>query len=295
MRRIVLLAVLALASGCARDADEAPIAPEAAVPGLETQPATEIQLQPELSAWAMVAPPLAPALRDARAERQASEARAALAGQQLKRLRALGPDSAVPAKEIEAAQAEVEMAGAALARARAQEAEFGDGRGSPEPLAGAATLSIQVTQRDLSRVHPGANVRFRPDDGSNRELRGSVAGAPSYVDPATGLAPVVARLADAEALAPGTTGSAWIETGPLRRVLSVPREAVVFDGERFEVFVVQGDAAPSALVVELGEAAGDRVEIRGALAAGARVVTTGAASLLSAAKLPSATGDGDDE
>jgi hypothetical protein len=291
VRRIVLLTVLALASGCARDPEQAPATAQAAVPGLETQPVTEIELQPELSAWAMVAPPLAPALRDARAERQASEARAALAGQQLNRLLARGPDSAVAAKEIEAARAELEMAGAARERARAQEAEFGAARGAAGFSDGAPTLTIQVTQRDLLGVHKGAKVRFRPDDGSARELRGSVAGAPSYVDPATGLAPVAARLDGAEGLVPGTTGSAWIEAGPLRRVLSVPREAVVFDGERFQVFVVRGDAAPAALGVELGEAAGDRVEVQGALAAGARVVTTGAASLLSAAKLPSEADD----
>jgi len=152
VRPIVLLAALALASGCGRESDGAPIAPEAAVPGLETQLVTEIELQPELSAWAMVAPPLAPALRDARAERQAAEARTTLAAQQLKRLLALGADSAVPAKEIEAAHAELEMAGAALARARAQEAEFGGGRGAPELRAGAAALSIQVPQRELARV-----------------------------------------------------------------------------------------------------------------------------------------------
>jgi len=292
VRCLALLIVVALAGGCGLEAKEAPAIPAAAVPGLETQPVTEIELQPELSAWAMVAPPLAPALRDARAERQAAEARAALAAQQLKRLLALGADSAVPAKEIEAAHAELEMAGAALARARAQEAEFGGGRGAPELLAGAAALSIQVTQRDLARVHAGAKVRFRPDDGSARELPGSVAGEPRYIDPMTGLAPVVARLDGAETLTPGTTGTAWIEAGPLRRVLSVPRNAVVFDGERFHVFVVQGNASPSPRVVELGEAAGDRIEVRGELAAGARVVTTGAASLQSAARLPSA---GDDE
>jgi hypothetical protein len=261
------------------------------VPGLETEPVTEIELQPELSAWAMVAPPLAPALRDARAERQAAEARAALAAQQLKRLLALGTDSAVPAKEIEAAHAELEMAGAALARARAQEAEFGGGHGTPELLTGAAALSIQVTQRDISRVHAGAKVRFRPDDGSARELPGHVVGEPRYIDPTTGLSPVVARLDGATAPTPGTTGSARIEAGPPRRVLSVPLEAVVFDGERYEVFVVHGAAAPSALAVELGEAAGDRIEVRGELAVGARVVTTGAASLASAAKLPSRAND----
>ena len=107
------------------------------------------------------------------------------------------------------------------------------------------------------------------------------------MDSATHLAPVLVRVGDPEhALRPGMTGAARIEVGAPRQAVVVPASAVVYDEARPVVFVEEGAGRFVTHPVRVGVARDGRVEIVTGVAAGARVATTGAASLLSATRLP---------
>jgi multidrug efflux pump subunit AcrA (membrane-fusion protein) len=75
-------------------------------------------------------------------------------------------------------------------------------------------------------------------------------------------------------VSPGAAVSAQIETGTGKPVLGVPRDAVLYQGGKAYVFVVQSGKAVRQWV-EVGEDDGERIEIRSGLAANASVVVLG--------------------
>jgi cobalt-zinc-cadmium efflux system membrane fusion protein len=92
-------------------------------------------------------------------------------------------------------------------------------------------------------------------------------------------------------LLPGMTGSVAIEVGTPHEGVTVPEAAVVYDDRRALVFVDDGHGGYSATQVTVGVVRDGVAEITSGLAAGVRVATTGAASLLSAAALAASGGD----
>ncbi len=92
-------------------------------------------------------------------------------------------------------------------------------------------------------------------------------------------------------LLPGLTGTVAIEVGEPHEAVVVPEIAVVYDDRRPLVFTADEHGAFTATPVVVGVIRAGRAEIRNGLAAGARVATPGAASLLSAARLRGAEAD----
>jgi RND family efflux transporter MFP subunit len=82
---------------------------------------------------------------------------------------------------------------------------------------------------------------------------------------------------------PGTFARAVLKVGQATR-LTVPRSAVTSSGALDRVFVVR-DGRARLRMVTLGEAQGDRVEIRSGLADGERVIVAPPASLLDGARV----------
>ncbi len=296
MRRAPLLLVALLALACQRAAEEehgpAPRAP--AVPGMET---VVVKLEPVrdiVGAFGQVAAEGDPApVRDARSQLAEAEARRRLAEQQVRRLEALG-QAVAPRKELEAARAEQAAAAAGAARAGAVLAAFGEAPGR-SPLAAGETWAIaHVVQSDVGRVEAGAPCRFSADAYPARSFAGEVDAAPGYVDPATGSAPVRLRLRDPDhLLRPGMTGAVAMESGASHDAPVVPVAAVVYDGAQPVVFVEEGDARYTPRAVQLGVVRDERIEIVAGVSPGARVATTGAASLLSAARMAGGSADED--
>ena len=142
-------------------------------------------------------------------------------------------------------------------------------------------------------MEAGAPCRFSADAYPGRPFAGEVDAAPGYVDPATGSAPVRLRLRDPDhLLRPGMTGAVAMESGASHDAPVVPVAAVVYDDAQPVVFVEDGDGRFTPRAVQLGVVRGERVEIVAGVSPGARVATTGAASLLSAARM---AGGGADE
>jgi cobalt-zinc-cadmium efflux system membrane fusion protein len=294
MSRPLLLLLIALPLACARreeneeSREQVHRAPHAVVPGVETAAATVETVRDSLAAFgAVAATGEPPELRDARTQLAEAEARQQLAAQQVRRLEALARGAVAPRKELDAARAEEASAAAATARARQVLASFGTSA-ERQPLSADETWVIaQVFQPDIARVATGAGARFVPDAFPSQTFAGTVDGAPAYVDPSTYTAPVRLRIHDpAHVLRPGMTGKVTIEFGPPRQAIVVPATAVVYDGEQAVVFVADGEQHYVSRPVQVGSPWNRRVEVTG-LDASARVVVTGAASLLSAARLPS--------
>jgi multidrug efflux pump subunit AcrA (membrane-fusion protein) len=121
-----------------------------------------------------------------------------------------------------------------------------------------------------------------------------VDGDPTYVDTATGTAPIRLRLRTTDdSLRPGMTGAVAIHPGTGRSAVVVPDAAVVYDGGRSVVLVESADTTWQPRPVSLGARVDGAVEIVAGVAAGERVATTGAASLLSAMRLPATAEEGD--
>lgn len=76
------------------------------------------------------------------------------------------------------------------------------------------------------------------------------------------------------ALRPGLYGTAEFDAGP-RRVLTVPRDAVVDTGLEQHVFVASGPGGFEPRTVELGVRLAERVEVRQGLIEGEEVVSSG--------------------
>jgi hypothetical protein len=290
-----VLLLVALATACAgeHEGSEKSAQRPAAVPGIETMVAGAEPVRDVVAAFgAVAAEGEPPEVRDARAQLAEAEARRLLAAQQVQRLDALARGAVAPRKELEAARAEESAAAAAADKARKVLAAFG-GDPARTPLGPGETWVIaQLAQVDVARVEARAEASFTADAFRGRTFSGAVDAAPPYVDPSTRMAPVRVRVRDVEhVLRPGMTGTVAMEVGAPHPAVVVPLAAVVYDGAQPVVFVAEGDGRYTPHPVQLGVSRDARVAITGGLEAGARVATTGAASLLSAARLSPAAED----
>jgi hypothetical protein len=291
----VLLVLAGLALACNRpgtEEGEQRARQKAEVPGLETAVATVAPVRDQVRAFGAVAPEAEPpAMRDARTALAEAEARRTLAAQQVRRLEALADAAVAPRKELEAARAEEASAAAAAARARQVLAGFGTDREHGALGPGEVWVIAQVMQVDAVRVDAGGDATFVADAFPGSRFVARVDAGAAFVDPATSTAPVRLRVRDPGGqLRPGMTGAVTLEVGSPRDAVVVPTAAVVYDDAQPLVFVAE-EKRYSRRPVTLGVARDAHVEVTAGLAAGTRVVVTGAPSLLSASRLPA----GDEE
>jgi membrane fusion protein, copper/silver efflux system len=288
-----LAAALLLLAACGRGDGDAPAAPERkTVPGVETVVAETARVRDVVRVPGTVAPEgLTNEARDARNDLVGAEARLRLASQQVTRLQALAQGAVAPRKELEAALAEEASARAAYERARQVVAGLG---GIPEPDGGARGTTFvvaRVPQETIGAITPGAAVAIVADAFDHATFTGTVDGTASYVDPATRTAPVRIRVDDpAHRLLPGMTASVAIDAGTSHDAVVVPEVAVVYDDRQALVFVDDGHGGFKSTPVAVALVRDGRAALTSGLAAGTRVATTGAASLLSASRLGAADG-----
>jgi RND family efflux transporter MFP subunit len=135
-------------------------------------------------------------------------------------------------------------------------------------------LDLAVEPAAIAQVHAGESVKFHLLQDGAPILSASVERVGSQIDAQTRLIPVVANPEDAAQVPPGAAVTARIETGSGKPVLGVPRAAVLYQGGKACVFVVQSGKAVRKWI-DVGEDDGERVEIRSGLAANESVVVLG--------------------
>ena len=255
------------------------------------------------------------------AEAAASRARAALslAEKDLTRAEALHGAAVYSQKQLDAARSAREVAASDLRAAEAQRGAWsGSGGGaaldirspldgvvafaevSPGALvnAGSRLLSIvdparvwlycHVTDTDAPKVEgsPGATFTV-PGFDTPFHVEGGLVAIGAAVDPDTRTVPVIFEIDNATgALKPGMFAKVTVHTIATTEGVVIPEEAVVDDGGRPTVYVMEGGESFFARRVKLGARADGLVQVLDGVAAGERVVSRGAYEI----KLSSAGG-----
>lgn len=144
---------------------------------------------------------------------------------------------------------------------------------------------LNVPERELATLKAGQPVQLRVDAAPGARFDGSIDRVSPVVDPASGTFRVVAAFSDASGtLKPGMFGRLDVVYDERSQALTVPREALIEGEGQPAVFVVR-DGRAVRTPVELGHINGKLAEIRGGLAEGDRVVTTGKVTLRDGALL----------
>jgi membrane fusion protein (multidrug efflux system) len=136
-------------------------------------------------------------------------------------------------------------------------------------------LVFAIPQRHAARVAPGQVVLGMAELCGAR-FEGEVSALDPQVDPATRTLRILATVAnDAGQLLPGMSARVRLLVGEIPDALVVPQEAVVRQGTKHLVYVLDSDDRVQPHEVQLGEFFADGVHLRSGVDAGARVVVSG--------------------
>jgi membrane fusion protein (multidrug efflux system) len=149
---------------------------------------------------------------------------------------------------------------------------------------GPPRVEARAAAGDRSRLHAGLGVRFVLPGTPGAAGRGVIREISPMLD-AGGTAPVVAEVTAGSALpGPGEGVEVHVELDPRPDALTVPEEALVVSEGGSALFVVEGGAARRRTVTT-GARGDGRIEVVSGLAAGDKVVVSGAALLADGAKV----------
>jgi len=204
-----------------------------------------------------------------------------------------------------ASDADVETARAAAAAARSAVANMGIGGGVTlraaaagtvqgltakpgDQVAAGTTVAIIVGRGDLRarfgvdpviapRIHPGTTAQIQLAGGGT-PVTVPVVGVDPSVDATTRLSSVFVRVPAGLGLAAGEPLRATVQVGATGQGITIPYSALLDDGGRSYVFVVQKGVA-KRVDVSPGNSAGETVQILKGLQPGDQVVTEGGTAL----------------
>ena len=135
-------------------------------------------------------------------------------------------------------------------------------------------IRLGVEAEDVQRVRIGQEVRIRPMYPGAKPVIGRIGEVFRQVNPQTRLAEIIVPLPAVDGLLPGGMVRGEIFSRTDSRVPAVPRTAVLYEGSKGYVFVVERGVARRRFV-DVGRADGQFVEIRKGLDPGDTVVTVG--------------------
>jgi RND family efflux transporter MFP subunit len=236
-----------------------------------------------------------------RATAQGAETRYATAERAYERAKRLVSEGISPRKELEQAESELATARADVAAARRaselavlrspisgvitrMDAVLGASVDISQPLVEIADptnldVVLNATPADAARIRIGASVSLIAGrDAAGEQLAtGQVADISGAVDTTTRSFAVRVRVPAARRpMRIGETVYAQIALAVQPHAIVVPNEALVPEGEKFKVFVVDSSGLARSREVEVGARADSVSVILSGLAAGERVVTKGA-------------------
>ncbi|MFN3285092.1 MAG: efflux RND transporter periplasmic adaptor subunit [bacterium] len=138
---------------------------------------------------------------------------------------------------------------------------------------------VAVPERELLALRPGVPVEVTADALGDRRFAGRVVRVGPVLSPDTRTAEVWVEVPNPRGdLRPGMTARVRVVRGRREGVVTVPVQAVVRQGDRTLVFVVE-DGVARAREVTLGLSDGARVELRRGVRPGERVVVAGQETL----------------
>lgn len=138
----------------------------------------------------------------------------------------------------------------------------------------ALNVRLGIEPADLGQVRAGQSVTVRPVYDPSISVTGSISEVVRQVDSQTRLTQAIVQLPATDKLLPGSTVRGLVELQRRDRVLSVPRAAILRNGDKTSVFVTDGKTA-RRVDVSTGQDDGTRIEVLDGLKAGDRVVVEG--------------------
>ena len=157
-------------------------------------------------------------------------------------------------------------------------------------------VRFSAPERYLGTLQRGASVRISTPAYPGEEIDGAIDVVEPVLDPDLRTARIVARFANPEnRLRPGMSANVSAVLTQRASALTVPSEAVYFEGAQAIVLVVGPDSTVAPTPVTLGTRTPDRVEVTQGLNAGQVVVRAGHQKLFPGAKVmpvPSAPATG---
>jgi membrane fusion protein (multidrug efflux system) len=152
-------------------------------------------------------------------------------------------------------------------------------------------IVLSVTPAEAAHIHPDAKLELRAGERETGDSLGpgTVVHVGSAVDSATRTVPVRARATKpVRMLRIGETVWARIELGVHPDAVVVPLDALVPEGDRFKVFVVDHEGVAHSRPVVVGARSDSLAQISSGLKPGERVVAAGAYGVADSARIVAA-------
>jgi cobalt-zinc-cadmium efflux system membrane fusion protein len=138
-------------------------------------------------------------------------------------------------------------------------------------------LVASVRESDVGSVFVGQKLEFRVVAYPERVFTGEIALIGSSIDPASRRIPVRANIDNAEGLLrPEMFTSVRLIGKSEGKSASIPREALIYEGDKTRIWVMGSDDRLELRAVQPGLVSGGRIQIVSGLKPGERVVTRGA-------------------
>jgi membrane fusion protein (multidrug efflux system) len=212
------------------------------------------------------------------------------------------------AAELKVAEANLALSESRLSKARIAapwEGIVGSRRVSPGAFVRAGEEITDLTQvrqmkvrfaapeRYLGTLQRGAAVKLTTPAFPDVAIEGRIDVVEPILDPDLRTARIVARVENPDGrLRPGMSANVTAVLDQRDMALSVPAEAVFFEGAQAFVFVVGPDSSVARVGIQLGTRTPDRVEVKTGLAPGQQVVVAGHQKLFPGAKVMPVPGSG---
>lgn len=134
----------------------------------------------------------------------------------------------------------------------------------------------RVSEKDISKASIGATAQVTVAAYPSRIFNGVVQVVSSRLDPKTRSMPVQVLVENSGgALRADMFATVALGSGSTSTAVSVPRSAIVEDGDRRVVYIAEEGGKYEEVAVETGRVSGDQIEVVSGLEPGAKIVTKG--------------------
>ncbi len=159
--------------------------------------------------------------------------------------------------------------------------EVGEWVGVGDPVLEILSLAelevrVDLPERYFGEVKKGQAARVRFEALPGREVEGRVSAVIPSADLKARTFPIKVRIPNRDGrIGAGMLAEVLLAAGEPYRATLVPKDAVVTDGGRRQVFLLDGDGTVRPVAVEVGAGVGGWVEVRGPVQPGDRAVVRG--------------------
>lgn len=137
-------------------------------------------------------------------------------------------------------------------------------------------LTAFVRESEAADIAIGQDIAFTVLALPGREFKARVDYVAAAIDPSTRRLMVRATIDNRDgSLKPEMFANVTVYAGGSRPSVGVPKQALIFEGDRVRVWVSRDDGSVELREIQIGLTNGDLVEARGNLKAGEKIVTRG--------------------